>query len=340
VKASSPKTITIVLISHESGREFRRPFRVAHVKLIFILLFISVAIGAGILIDYVTLLPARKIHHDLRAENSELRGQFQNASGKLSSIQSELKKMKTYADKLRFITTINDPERGLKLSMQKKSSSNSNLQTSITDSERTIASAPNDDIQIPGPFFKEKTLKELAGRDLHRGTQNSYNQLIRYIETAIKESESREKEFIELWELLQDRSELLASTPSTKPARGNYSSRFGYRLSPYGAKPMMHEGLDIAASPGTPVFAPADGIVKVAGLEGGYGKLVVIDHGYGVETRYGHNSRLYVHVGQKVKRGEMLSAVGNTGRSTGPHVHYEVRVNGEPVDPINYILEE
>jgi murein DD-endopeptidase MepM/ murein hydrolase activator NlpD len=101
----------------------------------------------------------------------------------------------------------------------------------------------------------------------------------------------------------------------------------------------LHTGLDIAASVGTPIYAPADGVISFAGYDGGYGKLLSLDHGYGVVTRFGHCSELYVQVGQKVKRGDVIGAVGNTGRSTAAHLHYEVRVNGIPVDPINYILE-
>lgn len=102
----------------------------------------------------------------------------------------------------------------------------------------------------------------------------------------------------------------------------------------------MHAGLDIAAAPGSPVYAPADGVVSYAGYDQGYGKLVSIDHGYGVSTRFGHASQIYVQVGQKVSKWDVVAAVGNTGRSTGPHLHYEVRINGTPVDPINFILDE
>ena len=102
----------------------------------------------------------------------------------------------------------------------------------------------------------------------------------------------------------------------------------------------MHHGLDIAAPFGTSVRAPADGIVSYVGYDGGYGKLVSIDHGYGVVTRYGHNAQIHVKLGQRIKRGEKISSVGNTGRSTGPHLHYEVRVNDVPVDPSKYILDQ
>ncbi len=102
----------------------------------------------------------------------------------------------------------------------------------------------------------------------------------------------------------------------------------------------MHNGLDVAAAPGSPVYAPADGVISFAGFDESYGKLVSIDHGYGVMTRFAHNSQIYVQVGQRVTRWDVIAAVGNTGRSTGPHLHYEVRVNNVPVDPINFILDE
>ncbi len=102
----------------------------------------------------------------------------------------------------------------------------------------------------------------------------------------------------------------------------------------------MHAGLDVAASPGSPVYAPADGVVSFVGYDEGYGKLISIDHGYGVNTRFGHNSQIYVQVGQRVSRWDVIGAVGSTGRSTGPHLHYEVRINGTAVNPANFILDE
>ncbi len=102
----------------------------------------------------------------------------------------------------------------------------------------------------------------------------------------------------------------------------------------------MHEGLDIAAAHGKDVMAPADGTVIFAGLEGGYGNVLVIDHGYGVKTRYGHLSKVEVRAGDRVHRGDLIGAVGNTGRSTGPHLHYEVRVNGLPENPRKFILDD
>src|SRR4029077_15828018 len=119
-----------------------------------------------------------------------------------------------------------------------------------------------------------------------------------------------------------------------------YTSGFGVRSSPFTGKSTMHEGLDLANHIGSAIVAAAAGGVRSAGPRAGYGNLVTINHGYGIQTQYGHISRAYVKVGDKVKRGQKIAAVGNTGRSTGPHVHYEVRVNGIPMNPYYYILED
>ncbi len=138
--------------------------------------------------------------------------------------------------------------------------------------------------------------------------------------------------------LLEGKREQLASTPSILPSRGWLSSGFGYRISPFTGTIQMHEGIDISNSVGTPVVAPADGLVVKVGREYGYGKVLVINHGYGITTRYGHLHKADVKIGQKVKRGDLIAEVGNTGRSTGPHLHYEVLVNNVAVDPRKYIL--
>lgn len=121
--------------------------------------------------------------------------------------------------------------------------------------------------------------------------------------------------------------------PFAMPVHDGYrlSSGFGRRWG------RMHEGLDFAAPLGTPIYAPADGVVTYAGWMSGYGRLVKIQHEFGIETRYGHQSKIHVEVGQRVSRGERIGDIGSTGRSTGPHLHYEVRVGGKPVDPSTYI---
>src|SRR5207244_2411032 len=116
----------------------------------------------------------------------------------------------------------------------------------------------------------------------------------------------------------EDRKALLASAPSIWPVRGWVTSDFGFRLDPYTAERRLHAGLDIANAAGTPVAAPADGTVVYAAQESGYGNVVVIDHGSGLKTRYGHLSKINVHLGDHVTRGQTIAAVGNSGRSTGP----------------------
>ncbi len=130
----------------------------------------------------------------------------------------------------------------------------------------------------------------------------------------------------------------LASTPSGWPVRGYITDGFGMRRNPFGGGGVeSHGGLDIATNHGTAIDATADGIVIFAGMYGGYGNVVVIDHGYGVTTRYGHMSRIDVAVGQHVTRSKVIGAVGSTGRSTAPHCHYEVRLHDRPVNPLSYL---
>ena len=142
------------------------------------------------------------------------------------------------------------------------------------------------------------------------------------------------------YELLADQKAFLSALPTRKPAVGYFTSGFGVRNSPtLGGRVKMHEGLDIANRPGTPVRAPADGVVAFTDSKSGYGQVVILDHGYGLETWYGHLRKSLVQKGQRVRRGDQIALLGNSGRSTGPHVHYEVRVHGTPVDPLSYILE-
>ena len=138
---------------------------------------------------------------------------------------------------------------------------------------------------------------------------------------------------------LLDKASMLRSTPTLLPTRGWITSYYGPRISPTSRRLRMHEGLDIGAKPGTPIIAPADGRVLYAGIKPGFGKFVQVDHGYGIETFYAHNKNLFVKKGEIVTRGMKIASIGSTGLSTGPHLHYEIRINGTPVDPLFYILE-
>jgi len=148
-----------------------------------------------------------------------------------------------------------------------------------------------------------------------------------------------EQKLHELDEYLLDRDSMLNSTPMLMPVNGWITSYFGPRINPYTGHLKMHEGIDVGAPSGAQITSPADGIVLFSGIKPGFGKHVQIDHGYGIETLYAHSEKLHVKTGQRIKRGTLLANVGSTGHSTGPHLHYEVRINGVPVDPFYFILE-
>ena len=133
-------------------------------------------------------------------------------------------------------------------------------------------------------------------------------------------------------------TDTLATKPSIWPVSGEVTSGFGWRNSPLGGGSELHPGIDIANSLGTPIVATADGQVVQSEWAGGYGNMVQINHGNGLVTIYGHNSRILVNVGQSVRKGQIIAYLGSTGKSTGPHVHYEVRVNGTAVDPISFLV--
>jgi murein DD-endopeptidase MepM/ murein hydrolase activator NlpD len=151
---------------------------------------------------------------------------------------------------------------------------------------------------------------------------------------SLTEKSSRLEAFFE------DQKHLLASTPSIWPVRGYLSASFGNRNDPFTGQRDFHPGLDISSPRGTEVVAPADGVVVFLGSRNGYGNALVLDHGYGVVTRYGHLDGFNVKPGQRVRRGDVIGFVGNTGRSTAPHLHYEVWVDDQARNPIQFILDE
>lgn len=155
----------------------------------------------------------------------------------------------------------------------------------------------------------------------------------------------QEKSYTEIEGMIRNKEKLLAATPAIQPVANRdlkrIASGFGRRIDPVYKTVKFHAGLDFSAPQGTPVYATADGRVKISGnLGNGFGNHVVINHGYGYETLYGHLVRLKARVGQVVKRGEVIGWVGNTGKSTGPHLHYEVHKGGRPIDPIYFFYND
>lgn len=157
--------------------------------------------------------------------------------------------------------------------------------------------------------------------------------------SAEQQSTSTEIALTDLYELLADQKSFLAALPTLKPAVGAYTSGHGVRAHPNTRRIRMHNGVDIANSPGTPILATANGIVKFAGQKMGYGLTVIIDHGYGLESWYAHTRRVLVRTKDRIRRGTKIALMGTSGHSTGSHLHYEIRIDGIPTDPLPYILE-
>lgn len=209
----------------------------------------------------------------------------------------------------------------------------------LEDKVRLIA-----DIKKPGNSSGLIGIGGIPGTRLDQDIpmDSMHNNLIREMHQQVKQSSAVIKEqtlnFNSLIQQLEKKRNLLASTPSIKPVEGWITSEFGYRKSPFTGERDFHSGLDIANKLGTGVTTTANGKVSYAGRKMYYGNLVIVDHGYGKVTKYGHLERILVKQGQKVNRGEVIALLGNTGQSTGPHVHYEVLINGTPVNPLKYIL--
>lgn len=167
--------------------------------------------------------------------------------------------------------------------------------------------------------------------------QPSVSELTNFVKDMEVSVKEREQSLRELKKALVAKNERLAATPSIWPTNGDVTSRFGWRSSPLGRGSEWHPGIDIANDTGTSIVAAANGIVINSGWFGGYGKMIEIDHGNGIVTIYGHNSQLLVESGKLVKKGQPIAYMGNTGLSTGSHLHYEVRVNGTAVNPASFL---
>lgn len=268
---------------------------------------VALAVAA---VHYTHLLYRASENRALRDENVALQAQLNGFRERIEHMASTLERVERFDQKLRAVTLLSDPQRNLALgptAMETKGAP-----PSSNESEFTAATSATE------------SPKNLAAK----------------LETLSNEASRQEQSLEQLQTYFLEQKSLLASTPSVWPSRGWITSDFGQRTDPYTAERVMHEGLDIAAPFGKEVTAPADGTVIFAGLEGSYGNVLVIDHGYGVKTRYGHLSKVAVHPGDHVHRGDPIGAVGNTGRSTGPHLHYEVRVNGLPENPRRFILDD
>ena len=309
------KKISFVIVtdSGTSAKQFSTT-RLA-IGLIGILLLAGLGVVSYIVHDYCRLRQTNarleKREKFIGIQMSEIqhqRRQIQEFAKEINSLKSKLMALNGFEKKIRIIANI-----------EKKNDSGNLFGIG--------GSVPEDlDPRLP---LKEK----------HNSLMREMHEQIRQLSDA---SINQQHEFESLLKSLEDQQNLLASTPTIRPVSRNVTSwitsRFGYRKSPFTGRREFHRGFDISARRGTPILATADGVVTYVGKMGMLGLSVVIDHGHGIVTRYGHCMKVLKKKGERVKRWEPIALMGNTGRSTGPHVHYEVRLNGIPVNPEKYIL--
>ncbi len=362
-------TIMIVPEKENKVRSFKLPGLFIR-SLAFIVVLISIVSGIFIY-DYWKILQQMSENKHLSLENRQLREQIQLFQMKINSLGDDLDRIKTFENKLRIITGLKDVTKSEAL----MPTTDDDREVMMDDHGTQI---PKEQLKKhPDSVKLDLNLNESL-QDFHRKTkyqelQNLYEkkiannfglnqkyQITKKFSDLIKNSfelsqeyaafdykysiiksfaQNLEGEIHQLDEYLLDKESILRSTPTLMPANGWLTSYFGHRISPTAGVRKMHEGLDVGATFGTPIVAPADGIVTFAGRKAGFGLFVQIDHGYGIETIYAHSQKIVAVNGQRVKRGDLIANVGSTGASTGPHLHYEVRVNGIAVDPLYFILD-
>jgi murein DD-endopeptidase MepM/ murein hydrolase activator NlpD len=332
--AKRSKTYTIVLFSN--GTEKPKSISISSRTLFSLsgVVLTAFLISFTATVDYVQLLLEKNHAHWLRVENEYLKAQFKEIEGKLATLESGIERVDSFSKKLRLITNTGaSSDRLLELQVPTRQ-----------DAPPAPTSSSDDGLRWPsniGPIETTFNKQDYVGAQDITGqaVRSEYSSIAVRLDKVSHGTEIAEQEVLQLWKDLSDKNEILQTTPSISPTSGWISSNFGSRISPFSGDLSQHRGLDIAADMGTPIRAPATGIVTAATVDPGYGKVITIDHGHGIITRYGHCSQMYVKPGQRVRRGDTIGAVGNTGRSTGPHLHYEVRLQGVPVNPERYILE-
>lgn len=297
---------TIMVVPSETSRVrrlkvYRKGLRAVLTAAAAVLGVLLVAF-AVLLVDYVRLRGVRTEMQVARDEAIEQKLTLDRVSTQLKDIQGELAELSAFDHRLRVLADL-EPESGAN-DLGMGGPEPSSIGYSFSDNDR-------------------KGLLDRLERDL-KGLQT--------------EVADQQGSFAELSEYFSERRSLLASTPSIRPANGWSTSAFGIRVDPFTGRNEFHKGMDVAGRLGTPVVATADGVVVSAGVDGALGNSIVIDHGYGYKSIYGHNARVLVATGQQVRRGQAIALMGNTGRTTGTHVHYEISKNGIPVNPKKYIL--
>lgn len=299
------KKTTIVFLPDgaKTVRQFKIPKFIIHLfSCLLILVLGALTWGA---FDYYNIRKQTPEYARLKTENNQQRGQLAALFQKIDQMNSKMVELKEFDHKLKVMV---------------------NLETEDQDNTHFLGIGGSDPTLINPEYSIEETHKNLV-RLMHQSLDN--------LNTEIS-VQSQEK--AELCKFLESQKSMFACTPSIWPSKGWISSRFGYRISPFTNEKEFHSALDISSRMGTPIISPSDGVVASVGKSYGYGKTLTINHGYGLKTKYAHLDKSLVKKGETVKRGQQIALMGNTGRSTGPHLHYEVHLKGVPVNPLRYIL--
>ena len=299
------KKITIVILP--DGTRKVKQIKIPKVFLRFFLLFciLVTSLLTWTFTDYYNIKNESPKRTQLLEENRKQRVQLASLADKIDKINGKMIELIEFDNKLKIIADIEPGE----------------------DNTRFLGIGGSDPTLMDPEYTVEKGLKKLV---------SLYHQSLDNIDTAIS-VETLEK--VELYEFLENQKSMLSCTPSIWPAKGWINNGFGWRISPFTGEREFHKGLDIAAKKGSSVITPADGYVSVVVKNDySFGNYITISHGYGYKTRYGHLNKILVKKGQAVKRGDTIGLVGNTGRSTGSHLHYEVFVEGVQVNPKRYII--
>ncbi len=298
------KKFTVLLVPEGTARvkQFRFP-RILPVLAILLLAGFTF-FGFGIIQEYLSLKAKAPRMALLEAENTLQQKQLIQMTCRIDAITLDMAKLSNQDKKLRTLAR----------------------QVGAEDKGKFRGIGGSD----AGLLNPEENLRK-ADRKLVRTMHRTLDDL----ESAI--DQSRESN-TELEKFLDDQKMLLASTPSIWPAKGWLSSRFGYRTCPFTKKKEFHKGIDVSTRRGSPVLSPANGLVIFNGWKRGYGRVIVMKHGKGFKTKYAHLKKSLVKKGQYIRKGAKIGLVGSSGRTTGPHLHYEVHLNNAPVNPLRYIF--
>ena len=329
------KLYTFILAENNSSRLKTITFEKKYFHIFLSVLLALFLLLTAFLTDYFSLYVDQWKLSQLQSENKELKQKFVYVDNQLKNLENKVHKISGFSKKLQMITNVSPDQINRQMGFGKiYSSSAIAVLSNSRPSSRGISSLGK----------MEKVSFDKQDSDFFHTKDFVSNQDLEIrIEKLKGKSELVKQDTWTLYTDLLEKQEVLNNTPSVLPTKGWVSSKFGYRNETIHSddEPQFHRGVDIASSEGNPVLASADGKVTYTGYdEHGYGKLVVIDHGYGLKTYYAHLAEIKTKIGKFVQRGEIIASVGSTGKSTGPHLHYEVRVFSVPVNPENYILDQ